>query len=157
MAIEAPVSRYKRTNLKIYIVVCVLAALWFGFWFGFDGYVSREFIEENTNEDGTANSTLLFNRGAAPVLALGAVFFGAWLFAVKDKKVVADEQELIVAGKRRIPYDAIESIDKTHLEKKGLFTIIYKSESGGQAQCRLDSRQFDNLSPILDHLVAQIS
>lgn len=153
MAIEAPVSRYKRTNLKIYIVVCVLAAL----WFGFDGFVSKEFIEKNTNEDGTANSTLLINRGAAPVLALGAVFFGAWLFAVKDKKVVADEQELIVAGKRRIPYDAIESIDKTHFEKKGLFTIIYTSESGGQAQCRLDNRQFDNLSPVLDHLVAQIS
>jgi hypothetical protein len=153
MAIEAPVSRYKRTNLKIYIVVCVLAAL----WFGFDGYVSREFIEENTNEDGTANSTLLFNRGAAPVLALGAVFFGVWLFTVKDKKVVADEQELVVAGKRRIPYDAIESIDKTHLEKKGFFTIIYKSESGGQMQCRLDNREFDNLSPILDHLVAQIT
>jgi hypothetical protein len=153
MAIEAPVSRYKRTNLKIYILVCVLAAL----WFAFDGYVNRKFIEKNTNEDGTANSTLLLNRGAAPVLALGAVFFGVWLFTVKDKKVVADEQELVVAGKRRIPYDAIESIDKTHFERKGFFIIAYRSESGGEKQCRLNNRHFDNLHSILDHLVAQIS
>jgi hypothetical protein len=153
MAIEAPLSRYKRTNLIIYIVVCVLLAL----WFGYDGYLNQKFIAEHSNEDGTPNHTLLFNRGAAPVLALGAVFFAAWLFVVKDKKLVADEEELIVAGKRRIPYDAIESIDKTHFENKGLFIINYKNEAGKAAQCRLNSRQFDNLKPILDHLVAKIT
>ena len=40
MAIEAPLSRYKRNNFKIYIVVCLFAAA----WFAYDGYLSQRFI-----------------------------------------------------------------------------------------------------------------
>jgi hypothetical protein len=37
MAIEAPVSKYTKTNIKIYIAVCVAAAV----IFAYDGYLSK--------------------------------------------------------------------------------------------------------------------
>jgi len=62
-----------------------------------------------------------------------------------------------VAGKVRIPYDAIESIDKTHFDDKGFFTIIYKENSGPEVRRKLSDRQYDNLEVVLDHLVAKIT
>ena len=40
MAIEAPVSKYKRTNFKIYIIICAVLAV----WFAYDGYLNENFI-----------------------------------------------------------------------------------------------------------------
>lgn len=153
MAIEAPLSRYKRNNFKLYILVCLVL----GGWFAYDGYISKSFISEHTDEDGSPNAVLVLNRSAPPVLAVVAGVIGAYYFLVKGRKVVAEEKELVIAGKKRIPYDAIEAIDKTHFEEKGTFAIIYKDPGGAEAKCRLSDRQFDNLGPILDHLVAQIT
>jgi hypothetical protein len=153
MAIEAPLSRYTRNNLKIYMVVCILAAL----WFGYDGYLSKKFIEEHTDEQGNANSTLVFNRVASPVFAGGALLLVAYFYAIKGRKVVAEDNELVVAGKVRIPYDAIEKIDKTYYDKKGFFTIAYKDERGNEVQQKLNDRGYDNLGAILEHLIAQIT
>jgi hypothetical protein len=70
---------------------------------------------------------------------------------------VATDDALVIAGKKRIAYDAIEAIDKTHFKTKGLFAISYKNEAGRVVQYKLSDRQYDNLEPILDHLVAQIT
>lgn len=153
MAIEAPLSRYKRNNFKIYIVVCIVAAL----WFGYDGYVNETFMREHVDEEGNPNSTLVFNRTAPPVFIGGALLLLAYFYAVRGRKVVAEEDALLVAGKERIPYDAIEKIDKTHFETKGFFTITYKNESGKEVQRKLGDRSYDNLGTILDHLVAKIT
>ncbi len=153
MAIEAPLSRYKRNNFKLYILVCLVL----GGWFAYDGYVSKSFISEHTDEQGNPDGILMLNQKAPPVLAGLAVFFGVYFYAVKNRKVVAEEKELVIAGKKRIPYDAIEAIDKTHFENKGFFTIVYKAPGGGEARHRLTDRQYDNLEPILEHLVAQIT
>lgn len=153
MAIEAPLSRYKRNNFKLYILVCLVL----GGWFAYDGYISKSFIAEHTDEQGNADGILVLNRKAPPVFAALAVFIGAYFYVVKDRKVVADDKELVVAGKTRIPYDAIEAIDKTHFEQKGAFTIVYKNPGGGESRHRLTDRQYDNLGLILEHLVAQIT
>ena len=116
-----------------------------------------EFIEENTDENGTPNSTLIFNQKSPPFLAGTAVFFGAYLFVVKKRKLIADENELVFSAKEKIPYDSIEAIDKTYFEKKGFFVITYKNESGNQANRTIRNRKYDNLTAILDHLVAKIS
>ena len=153
MAIEAPLSRYKRNSLKIYMVACVLAAL----WFGYDGYVSEKFIQQHTDEQGNPDSTLLFNRISPPFFAGGVLLLGVYFYAVRGRKVVAEDHELVVADKLRIPYDAIEKIDKTYYDKKGFFTIAYKDERGKEVQQKLNDRSYDNLGAILDHLVAQIT
>lgn len=153
MAIEAPLSRHKRNSFMIYIVVCVAVAL----WFAYDGYLNQKFIEENTNEDGRPNGTLVFNRLAPLFCVAGAVLFGLWLYVIRGRKVVAEESELVVAGKKRIPYEVIEKVDKTHFETKGFFTISYKPDGGGEVQQKLSERDYDNLEPILDHIVAQIA
>lgn len=153
MAIEAPLSRYKRTNFKIYIGVCLVMAA----WFAYDGYFNESFIEEYTNEDGNPQWELVLNRNAPPVLVVVAIFIGGCFYAVRGRKVVADEKELVVAGKKRIPYDTIEAIDKTHFERKGHFTIVYKDGTGAEKKQRLTDRQYDNLGTVLDHLVAQIT
>ena len=78
------------------------------------------------------------------------------MVAIKDKKVVADESSLIV-GKRQIAYDSIEKIDKTHFDSKGYFVVTYKDYQGVDANLTLSDRIYDNLSAILDELVAKIS
>jgi len=153
MAIEAPISKYKKNNLKIYIVLCIAVAA----WFAYDGYINKKFIEKNTNDDGKPNSTLLFNQKAPPFFAGAAVLFGLYLFVIKSKKLVADENELIFSAKEKIPYDSIQSINKTYFDKKGIFVITYKDGHGKEIDRKISERNYDNLAAILDYLVAKIS
>jgi hypothetical protein len=152
MTLEAPLSRSRRTNFIIYIVACVAMAA----WFAYDGYISKSFITAHTDEQGNPDSTLVFNQKAPPFLLGGAVFFGVCLFAVRGRKLIADENELILSAKETIPYDAIERIDKTHFESKGFFVITYKKD-GREVNRRLSDRHWDRLGPILDHLIAKIT
>jgi len=80
-----------------------------------------------------------------------------YLFAIKDKKVLADENELIISDKERISYDYIQQIDKTYFDKKGFFVITYKDKDGKEVKRKLNERKYDNLAAILEHLVAKIS
>ena len=153
MAVEAPLSRHKRNNFYIYMAVCVAAAL----WFAYDGYLNQGFIAEHSDEQGRPNGTLAFNQKSPPFLIGGALLLGGYLYVIRNRKVVADDDALIIADKQKIPYNAIEKIDKTHFEKRGFFTITYKSEQGGETQRTLSDREYDNLGPILDHLIAKIS
>jgi hypothetical protein len=150
---EAPLSRYKRNNLYLYMAVCVVAAL----WFAYDGYFNKAFIAKHTDERGKPTGTLVTNRVAPPFLIVGAVLLGGYLYAIRNRKIVAADDALVIAGKQRIPYDAIEKIDKTHFEKRGFFTITYKNEQGSMSQRTLSDREYDKLGPILDHLIAKIS
>ena len=153
MAIEAPISKYRKTNLKIYIILCIAVAA----WFAYDGYINKDFIEKNTDEDGRPNSTLIFNQKAPPFFAGAAVLFGVYLFVVKNKKLIADENELVFSDKDKIPYDSIQSINKTYFDKKGFFVITHKDEKGKEINRKLSDRNYDNLAAILDHLVAKIT
>lgn len=158
MSIVAPVSKFKRTNLKIYIVFCII----FGIWFGYDGYFKEEFIEKHTNDDGSPDSTLVFNQKSPPFfIGAAAVFWAIYLFILKDKKLIAEEKELVFSGKfgdkKKIAYDSIEKIDKTHFDSKGYFIITHKDNEGKEVNCRISDRKYNNLAAILDHLVAEIT
>ena len=153
MAIEAPLSKYKRNNLIIGIAVCLVMAL----WFGYDGRFNQEFIAKHTTEQGRPDGALAFNQKSPPFFVAGALLLGAYWYAIRKRKLVAAADALVFAGGKKILYDAIEQIDKTHFETKGLFTITYKSGDGRLVQHKLTDRQYDNLKLILDHLVAQIT
>jgi len=229
MTLEAPYSKHNKTNFKIYIALCLGAAV----VFAYDGYLSqypwslrRKFYEEHTKvvlfrtgvdlqqdldrglvsqelrrqfaeakaplseaavasaqepgrrwgiadqakkyslakeEDGLAiykegpDGTMLFNQISPFFFVAATAIFGFMLWLRKGIKVVADENELVVAGKERIPYDSIEKIDKTYLEKRGFFTIVYRNANGREVHRKLNDRDYDNLKPILDHLIAKIS
>ena len=152
MAIEAPISKFKKTNLKIYIAVCIGLVI----WCLYDGYFNKDFIEKYT-VDGKATGWLVVNRKAPPYIIGVAVLIGAYLFTLRNKKLLADENELVISDKKRISYDSIERIDKTHFDKKGFFVITYKDQRGREVNYKLNNRTYDNLSAILDHLVAKIS
>jgi hypothetical protein len=153
MSIEAPLSKSKRNDFVIGIVACLALAL----WFAYDGYFSKKFIAEHTTEQGQPDGTLVFNQKAPPFFVVGALFFGAYWYGIRNRKLVAADDALVLPGGRKIPYAAIEQIDKTHLETKGFFTVVYKNEHGSLAKHKLTDRQFENLKPILEHLVAQIT
>jgi hypothetical protein len=153
MAIEAPVSRHRKTNLIILIVVFLGCAA----WFGYDGYLNETFMERHTDADGKPDSTLAFNRKSPPFFLAGAVVVGLYLCWIKGKKIVAADTELVISGREKIPYDSIEKIDKTHFESKGLFVISYKGSSGKQVDRKLRDSKHDNLSAILEHLIKEIS
>jgi hypothetical protein len=159
MSIEAPISKFTKTNFKIYIVVCIVAAI----WLGYDGYYNKEFKEKHTGPDGRPNSTLAFNQKAPPFLIGGAVLLGVYLLALRNKKLVADESELIlspagrICRKETIPYDSIEKIDKTHFDSKGYFIITYKAKGGNEVSRKISNKSYDNLAAILDYLVAKIT
>ena len=123
MAIEAPLSRYKKQNMLIIIAILIGGAG----WLAYDGYKKEDFIKKHTIE-GKPDSTLIFHQKAPPFLIAGAIGYAIYFFLVRNKKLVASENELDT-GKIKIPYDAIEKINKTHFDKKGFFTITY-SENG---------------------------
>jgi len=229
MAIVAPLSRYKRSNFKIWIVaLTILAAI-----FAYDGYLSqyewshrRSFYDEhmrmhafdadvgladdlaagpvsqtlratfesakvslsaeatvtvvepdvrwmvNDREDDYPilkeeaklavyrtgpDGIMLFNRISPIAFLAGAIVFAASWWRCKDDKVVAEATELVIAGRERIAYDTIEGIDKTHFEKKGFFTIIYKPNGDAEVRRTLNARNYDNLRAILEHLIGQIT
>jgi len=152
MAIEAPISKFKKNNLKIYIAVCIVATV----WFGYDGYYNEKFIDKHSPE-GVPDTTLIFNQKSPPVFIGAAVLLGAYLFVISRRKVLADENELVINAREKIPYDSIQKLDKTHFSSKGFFIITYKDNSGSEIQRKLSKRTFDNLAPILDHLVEKIS
>jgi len=159
MAIEAPLSKYKKTNFKLYIAVCIVV----GVFFAYDGYLSkyewshrRSFYEEHVKE-GRPDDTMIFNQKAPIFLIIAAAVLGWRFWTIKDRKLLADEHELIISDKEKISYDSIQKIDKTHFGSKGFFLITYRDKNGSEVNRKVSDKTYDNLSAILDHLVAKIS
>ncbi len=161
MAVEAPLSKYKKNNLKIYIVACVFFAV----LFGYDGYLSKyewsyrlDFYKDHVEKKGgRPDDTMVFNQKAPVLLAVVAVALGVRLWMIRNRKLIADENELVVSNKQKIPYGSIEKIDKTLFKEKGFFIITCKDEKGGKVDLKLSGRTYDNLAAVLDHIVAKIS
>jgi predicted RND superfamily exporter protein len=159
MAIVAPFSKYKKTNMKIGIAVCVLLAV----IFAYDGYLSkyewsrRQSFHEKHVKDGKADDTMIFNQKAPFVLLVIAVVFAGRLWAVKDKKLLADEEQLIISRNEKITYDSLQKIDKTNFDSKGFFIITYRNQTGRKINRKISDRNYDNLSAVLDQLIAKIS
>jgi len=104
--------------------------------------VSEKFIQQHTDEQGNPDSTLLFNRISPPFFVGGALLLAVYFCAVRGRKVVAEDDTLVVAGKVKI---------------RGYFIVTYKNESGKEVRRKLTDRSYDNLGPLLEHLVAQIT
>jgi len=161
MAIEAPISKHKKSNLKIYIGVCIVAAV----VFAYDGYLSKYkwskrygFYKKHVIDNGgKPTATMNFNRKSPPFFAGAAVLLGAYLFAVRNKKIIADESQLVLGAKEKIPYDSIQKIDKTYFDSKGYFTITYKDKDDRNLNRKLSDRTYDNLAAILNRLVERIT
>ncbi len=157
MAVEAPLSKFKKNNVKIFIVVLVGLAI----WCIYDSYFNEKFIEEHTKGYGTENAQpygwLVVNRKAPPFLIGGAVALAVYLLIIKGRKLTTDDTGLTINGKIIIAYDKIERIDKTHFDAKGYFVITHVAEGGKETDLKLSDRMYDNLSAVLDELVAKIS
>jgi hypothetical protein len=155
MVIEAPLSKYKKQTLLIMAVV----ALGFGLYCIYDGYYNEKFIEKHTKvtESGQEkpDSTLAFNMTAPYVLLPVSVGLIGYFFVIRNKKVVADDTGITARGKR-IEYEQIEAIDKTHFDKKGYFIIQYQKD-GGKQKVKLSDRNWDNLGAVLEELIRRIS
>ena len=159
MAIEAPYAKYNKTNFKIAIVGCTIFAI----IFAYDGYLSKyqwslrhSFYEKHVKE-GQPDDTMIFNQKAPFVLAAIAVIAAVRFWTLKDKKLLADENELIISNKEEISYDSIQKIDKTYFKSKGFFIITHKNNEGREVNRKLSNKTYDNLTAILDELVAKIS
>jgi hypothetical protein len=103
------------------------------------------------------DDTMVLNRILPIFFGTGAIVLGAWFWWRKDMRLVAAESELIISANKRIPYDAIEQIDKTHFDSKGFFRITYKTAAGRQVNRKLSGYTYDNLRPLLDLLIAKIT
>jgi len=160
MAIEAPLSKYKKSNFKIAIALCGLFAV----IFAYDGYLSkyqwslrRSFYEKHVKE-GQPDDTMTFNRKAPFFLVAVVVLLTGWYSALRNRKLLADENELIINNKERISYDSIQKINKTHFDPvRGYFIVTYKNKDGSEINRKISSKTYDNLAAVLDELVAKIS
>ena len=99
----------------------------------------------------------IFIAAAPPVFIGLAAVLVVWFYARKNRKIIADDNELILADNTKVPYDSIQKIDKTYFDSKGHFTFTYKNEDGREVDKKLNSRKYDNLKEILELLVAKIS
>ncbi|MFA6187095.1 MAG: hypothetical protein WC770_07795 [Phycisphaerae bacterium] len=152
MSVIAPYCQYKKTNFKIGMFILLVAAV----WFAYDGYKNETFKAKHT-KDGKPDSKLVFNRKSPPFFAAGAVALAIIFAAVKGKKIVADEPELILSNGTKIAYSDIESIDPKEYAAKGYFVIEYKTQDGQKKFCKISNRDFDNLDAVKDLLVAKIT
>ncbi len=153
MAIEAPVSKFKKSNVLIYTGICIILAA----WFGYDGYLNQKFINEHTMENGNADGTLIFNQKSPPFFLHRRSPFGIYFYRIKGKKLLAEENELVFSDGKKISYDSIEKINKTWFEKKGYFVITYKNKDGKETDYKISDSSYDGLENILNHLVEKIS
>ena len=152
MTLIAPLSKYKKKTFIIWIVVCIgLAA-----WFAYDGYFNQNFIEKHT-KDGIPESTLTFNRKAPPYLVGAAVLLGVYMFIIRNRKVVADDSQLIIDDKINIAYDVIAKINKTNFDSKGYFIITYKNPDDSETDKKISYKTYDNTKALLEYLVSKIS
>jgi len=159
MAVEAPLSKFKKNNFKIYIGVAVLFAV----IFAYDGYLSkyewsgRHSFYEGHVKDGKPDDTMRFNQIAPILLVVLVVLLAGRFWAVKNRKLLADESQLVIDGTEKISYDTIQKIDKTYFDSKGYFVITHKDKDGKETNRKLSDRTYDNLAAILNELVAKIS
>lgn len=156
--IEAPFSQYKRKNYLIVMWILIGA----GLMFAYDGYLSRyewsgrhSFYQKHVvDNEGKPDSDMKFNQYSPPFLLAGAAVAWVMFYRSKGRKLTADETTLRTEN-AVIPYEAIESIDKTYFEKKGYFTLTYQ-DNGQIRQLTLSDRNYDNLGELLDRLVSQL-
>jgi hypothetical protein len=153
MAIVAPFARFRRNNLILYIVVCLALAA----WCAYDGYYNEDWIKDHTDAEGNPEFYLTFNRRAPAVLIALVVLFGGYLLVVRNGKIIAEQNELVLSAKEKIPYDSIQKIDKTHFKSKDFFVVTYKDDNGREVDRKLSGRKHDNLQAVLDELVEKIS
>ena len=152
MVIEAGISK----STKFWLLVYALGLVGFAGWFAYDGFLNESFIEAHTNEAGMADSTLRFNQKAPPFFLGGALLMGLRLFVVSKRRIVAEESELVIHNRVRIPYDAIQEIDKTHFKTKGVFTLAYDSP-GGEHRVRLRSSAWRRNRSVVSTLAEVVS
>jgi hypothetical protein len=159
MSIEAPLSKYKKHNMLITMV----AFIGFAAIFGYDGYMSKyewskryDFYKKHViDNNGVPDGDMKINQyGSILLLALG-LYNGFNFLKSKDKKIVADEQGLTCEG-LTIPYNQIDSIDKTYFNSKGFFTIHYQDQQQTKT-LKISDRQYDHLPAVLDHLVSKLT
>jgi len=154
MAVEAPLSKFNRDNYKIAIAVLVAVAI----WFSYDGYLSKSFHQEHVvNKGGEPDLIMLINRYSPPVLAVIAVLVAVRLAMVKDRKVTAGDDAIVLADGKTIPYKSIQQIDKTWFESKGRLIVTYKTQAGTEAKLLLSGRTYDNMAAVLDVMTAKIT
>ena len=152
MSVVAPFAKYKKTNYKIWILILVVA----GVWFYYDGRKNEKFIARHT-KDGKPDHTLVFHQKCLPYFIGGAVLVAVYAVIMGKKKIVADEQELIISEKVKIPYSSLESINKTDYQSKGFFVIEYKGQDGKTCKKKISNRDWDNLDAVLELLVSKIT
>jgi hypothetical protein len=152
MAIVAPISKYKIKTYIIWIVALIALAA----YCIYDGYFNQAFKEKHII-DGKPDVTMTANQQAPIYIAVIAVMLGGYAFIIRNRKIAAEDNALVINGKTTIPYDSVEKIDKTDFDKKGHFTFTYKTPDGKEIDCKISDRDYDNVKAILDHLVAKIS
>lgn len=148
MAVVATGSRRNRQNNYIIVVMCIV----FGLWFGYDGWMNKEYQQKETDADGKPKANLIFNRYAPAGLAVLAAYFLVMAVQAGKRKVTADEKGITVEGKPMIPYSSMAKIDKRYFEKEGHFTLEYTAE-GKVCKLKLTDRAYDNMGPLLDEVV----
>jgi hypothetical protein len=153
MAITAPLSRYKKQTYLIWMAILI----GFGVYCIYDGYFNDSFKTKHSDAQGNPDSTLIFNQKAPPYLIGAGVVIGIYFFAVSGRKIVAENNELVINDREKIAYDSIEKIDKTNFKSRGYFVITYKDQSGGEINRKISDRMYDNLEAVLNEAVSKIS
>jgi hypothetical protein len=151
MSIVAKYSNYRLTNLKIAVAVLIVISI----WCAYDGYFNEKFIEKHTR-DGKPDDTLIFHE-KFPYFGVVAAFGVAGSFVhYRKKKVVAEDDAIVISDCEKIPYDAIDEIDHTEFDDSGKFTVKYHSD-GGDKTVVLSRKKWDDLEKVLEFLIAKIS
>ncbi len=160
MALVAPF--FKKKSLIKWICACIVFAV----IFLYDGYLSKyqwsmrySFYKEHViDKGGKPDEMMIWNQKWLPITCgVIALLLGIKFYTVRNRKIVAEDSDIVIDGKLNIAYDSIQKIDKTNFDSKGHFTLTYKGPDGREIDRKISDKDYDNLEAILGHIVAKIS
>jgi len=147
MALEFKYSSYRVNNFAI----AALLLLGLSAWFIYDGYHKVDFIEKHSDA-GVPDDTLKFNRSFWYAGIPAAVVSAGFFFVLRGRKILVDDNTINISGKK-IPLDAIESLDQSNFKEKGFFIIHH-----GEGQSTKFSRnQWDGMNRLREFVIEKIS
>ena len=160
-----------RTGYSVRILIISLALIIGGLWFLYDGmvaypeqrerYLAYQQIRQDypdwqtrwqaqAEEEGwpldvpdeRTEGDILVQRIIAALLLPAGVVMGVFYLRLLRRWIASDEQGLRTSGGRHAPWEAIQAVDKSRWQRKGIARVQY-DDGGVQREIKLDDWKYD--------------
>jgi hypothetical protein len=131
--------------VRLFIFAAILIG--FGIWCFVDGYLKEGPPREDLKGINQV-VTWYLNHVGGIVLPIAGIVPLVWGLLFLRRRLLADEEGLGYAGKEKVPWTAVKSLDTSRLASKGILTLHYES-SGQEGTLVLDGWKLQNFRDLV--------